>query len=145
MDKIIILDFGGQYCHLIARRIRDFGVFAEVKPFDISANEIKKDKSIKGIILSGGAKSVYDKNAPKCKRRIFHLNIPILGICYGHQLIARLLGGKVVSGETGEYGFTNFHLGANILSGKSPPNFLFKRSGFRFYLFGFFKLSFKRY
>ena len=127
MDKIIILDFGGQYCHLIARRIRDFGVFAEVKPFDISANEIKKDKSIKGIILSGGAKSVYDKNAPKCKRRIFHLNIPILGICYGHQLIARLLGGKVVSGETGEYGFTNFHLGANILSGKSPPNFLFKR------------------
>jgi GMP synthase (glutamine-hydrolysing) len=109
MDKIIILDFGGQYCHLIARRIRDFGVFAEVKPFDILINNIKKDRTIKGIILSGGAKSVYEKNAPKCKRRIFDLGIPVFGICYGHQIIAYLLGGKVVSGETGEYGLSYFN------------------------------------
>jgi len=108
MDKILILDFGGQYCHLIARRIRDAGVFAEAVPSDISTAKIAKDKDIKGVILSGGARSVYEKNAPKFDKKILHLNIPILGICYGHQLIAHLLGGHVVSGESGEYGLTKF-------------------------------------
>lgn len=106
MDKIIVLDFGGQYCHLIARRIRDFGVFAQVVPSDISANAVNGDRAIKGIILSGGARSVYDKNAPPFDKNIFQLQIPLLGICYGHQLIAHLLGGNVVSGRAGEYGLT---------------------------------------
>jgi GMP synthase (glutamine-hydrolysing) len=106
MDKIIILDFGGQYCHLISRRIRDAGVFAEVVPSDIPAAKIAKDKNTKGIILSGGARSVYEKNAPKFDKRILSLNIPVFGICYGHQLIAHLLGGKVLAGESGEYGLT---------------------------------------
>ncbi len=116
MHKIVILDFGGQYCHLISRRIRDAGVFAEVVPSDISAEKAKKGKDIKGIILSGGARSVYEKNAPKFDKKILNLNIPILGICYGHQLIAHLLGGRVVSSKSGEYGLatlknTGSHIG----------------------------------
>ncbi len=97
MNKIIILDFGGQYCHLIARRIRDFGVPTEIMPSDISIKILQSDKSIMGIILSGGARSVYEKNAPKFDKKILNLNLPILGICYGHQLIAHLMGGKVIS------------------------------------------------
>jgi len=104
MDKIVILDFGGQYCHLISRRIRDFGVRAEVMPSNISAKLLLADKSIKGIVLSGGARSVYEKDAPKFDKEILKLSMPILGICYGHQLIAHLMGGKVVSGKSGEYG-----------------------------------------
>src|SRR3989338_5093834 len=104
MDKIIILDFGGQYCHLISRRIRDFGVLAEVMPSNTSVKTLQADKSIKGIILSGGARSVYEKDAPKFDKEILNLNLPILGICYGHQLIAHLMGGTVVSGKSGEYG-----------------------------------------
>lgn len=123
MDKIIILDFGGQYCHLISRRIRDFGVCAEVVPSNISAKILQADKSIKGIILSGGAQSVYEKDAPKFDREVFNLNLPILGICYGHQLIAHLMGGRVVSGESGEYGLMKLNIknGDKILAhlGKS--------------------------
>lgn len=104
MDKVIILDFGGQYCHLIARRIRDAGALAEVLPSDISAQTLHRDKDIKGIILSGGARSVYEENAPEFDKRILELGIPVLGICYGHQLIAHLLGGNVLSGKSGEYG-----------------------------------------
>jgi len=104
MDKIVILDFGGQYCHLISRRIRDLGVFTEVLPSSTSADKLIQDRTIKGIILSGGARSVYDQNAPEFDRDVLEIKIPILGICYGHQLIANLLGGKVVSGESGEYG-----------------------------------------
>ncbi len=123
MDKIIILDFGGQYCHLISRRIRDFGVLSEVMPFNTSAKKLKTDKSIKGIILSGGARSVYEKNAPKFDKEILNLNLPILGICYGHQLIAHLMGGKVFSGKSGEYGLMKLNIknGEEILAhlGKS--------------------------
>lgn len=114
MDKIIVLDFGGQYCHLIARRIRDFGVFAEVVPSDISRIEILKDKSIKGIVLSGGARSVYEKDAPKFDKNILEVSLPILGICYGHQLIVHSLGGKVVSGKTGEYGLMQLNVKKQI-------------------------------
>ncbi|MBI2676840.1 MAG: glutamine-hydrolyzing GMP synthase [Candidatus Yanofskybacteria bacterium] len=110
MDKIVILDFGGQYCHLIARRIRDFGVCAEVMPSNTSAKLLLADKSVKGIILSGGARSVYEKDAPKFDREILNLHLPILGICYGHQLIAHLMGGKVVSGKSGEYGLTKLNI-----------------------------------
>jgi GMP synthase (glutamine-hydrolysing) len=106
MDTILILDFGGQYCHLIARRVREFGVYAEVVPADISAKTIQKNTAIRGIILSGGARSVYGKDAPKFDASLFDLGVPILGICYGHQLIAHTLGGKVVEGAAGEYGLT---------------------------------------
>ena len=110
MDKIIVLDFGSQYCHLISRRIREAGVLAEVVSADISVKKITKDPNIKGIILSGGAQSVFDKKAPKFDKDIFDLKIPILGICYGHQLIAHTLGGKVEEGESGEYGFTKLNI-----------------------------------
>ncbi len=106
MDKIVVLDFGGQYCHLISRRIRDFGVLAEVLPSDVSAQQIKKDKTIKGIVLSGGARSVYEPNPPKFDKALLKAGLPILGICYGHQLIARYLEGTVVAGKSGEYGLT---------------------------------------
>src|SRR3989338_2911731 len=102
MDKIAILDFGGQYCHLISRRIGDLGVRTEVMLPNTSAKALQTDKSIKGIILSGGARSVYEKDAPKFDKNILNLAIPILGICYGHQLIAHLMRGKVVSGKSGE-------------------------------------------
>ena len=118
MDKIIILDFGGQYCHLISRRIRDFGVRSEVMPSNVPTKKLKTDKSIKGIILSGGARSVYEKNAPKFDKEILNLNLPILGICYGHQLIAHLMGGKVLSGKSGEYGLMKLNIknGEDILA-----------------------------
>lgn len=110
MDKIAILDFGGQYCHLISRRLKDLGVFSEIFPSDVLAEKILSDKAIKGIILSGGARSVYEKNRPKFDKKVLGLNIPILGICYGHQLIAHLMGGKVVSGISGEYGLTRLDI-----------------------------------
>lgn len=110
MDKIIILDFGGQYCHLISRRIRDFGVCAEIMPSNTFAKALQADKYIKGIILSGGARSVYEKNAPRFDKDILRLSIPILGICYGHQLIAHLMGGRVISEKSGEYGLMKMNI-----------------------------------
>lgn len=104
MDKIIILDFGGQYCHLISRRVRDFGVSSEVKPASVTAAELSRIEGLRGIIFSGGARSVYEKNAPRCDPAILELGVPVLGICYGHQLIAKMLGGRVISGMSGEYG-----------------------------------------
>lgn len=110
MDRIVILDFGGQYCHLISRRIRDLGVRAEVMAPDTSANTLRADRSIKGIIFSGGARSVYEKGAPKFDKEVLGLNIPVLGICYGHQLIAHLMGGRVLSGRSGEYGLMKLNV-----------------------------------
>jgi len=104
LNKILILDFGGQYCHLIARRVRDLGVLTEVRGSETTAAEIISDRQIKGIILSGGAKSVYLDDSPFFDKAILGLGLPVLGICYGHQLIAHTLGGKVISGESGEYG-----------------------------------------
>ena len=94
MDKIIVLDFGSQYSHLICRRIRDFSVYAELVPYDISLKELKK-LNPKGIIFSGGPSSVYDSDAPTPTKEIFRLQTPILGICYGHQIIVNNFGGKV--------------------------------------------------
>jgi len=108
-DAILILDFGGQYCHLIGRRIREHQVYSEVVPYDITAGEVEALKqrfNIKGLILSGGPPSVYDENAPKCDPRILDLNVPVLGLCYGHQLIAHFSGGKVAPAEKREYGVT---------------------------------------
>ena len=102
MDKIVVLDFGSQYSHLICRRIRDFSVYAELVPFDISLENLTK-LNPKGIIFSGGPSSVYDSGAPIPDKKIFQLNIPILGICYGHQIIVNNFGGKIKRANK-EYG-----------------------------------------
>ena len=104
-EAVLILDFGGQYSQLIARRVRDCNVFCEIKPYNISAEEIQKN-GYKGIIFSGVPNSVYAENAPKCDTNLFHLGIPVLGICYGAQLIAATLGGTVDNSEVKEYGNT---------------------------------------
>ena len=105
-EKIIVLDYGSQYNQLIVRKIRELGVYSELVNHKIKAQEIVKDKSIIGIILSGGPNSVYDNNAPTIDEEIFKLNIPILGICYGMQLINHKFGGKVESSKKKEYGNT---------------------------------------
>lgn len=102
MDKILVLDFGSQYSHLICRRIREFSVYAELVPFDISLEEIKQHNP-KGIIFSGGPSSVYNSEAPMPENEIFEMNLPLLGICYGHQLIVNKYGGKVKRANK-EYG-----------------------------------------
>lgn len=103
-DKIIVLDYGSQYNQLIARRIREMGVFSELKSNRIKAEEIKKDPEIKGIIFSGGPNSVYEENAFTCDNELFNLGIPVLGICYGMQLMAHKLGGVVSGSNHREYG-----------------------------------------
>ncbi len=102
-NSVLIIDFGSQVTQLIARRIREFGVFCEVKNYNISLEEIKKN-SPQAIIFSGGPSSVYEENAPKISPQIFDLNIPILGICYGEQLICDMLGGKVEKSFEREFG-----------------------------------------
>jgi GMP synthase (glutamine-hydrolysing) len=102
MEKIVVLDFGSQYSHLICRRIRDFSVLAELVPYDISIDELKKLEP-KGIIFSGGPSSVYISDAPMPAKEIFEMKLPILGICYGHQLIVNNFGGKVKRANK-EYG-----------------------------------------
>ena len=106
-DKIIILDFGGQYTHLIARRIRQLNVYSEIVPSDTPVEELK---NAKGIILSGGPFSVYYEKPPKPDKKLFELDIPVLGLCYGHQLIAFFTGGKVKSGRTKEYGIAELDI-----------------------------------
>ena len=93
-EKILVLDFGSQYTQLIARRVRENKVYSEIFPYNVSFDKITSF-SPKGIILSGGPSSVYDKNAPLPDKRIFELGMPILGICYGMQLMAYCLGGRV--------------------------------------------------
>jgi GMP synthase (glutamine-hydrolysing) len=106
-DTILVLDFGGQYCHLIGRRIREQGVFSEIVSHDISPEEVKalnQKFNIKGLILSGGPSSVYEPNAPKLNPRILETDLPILGLCYGHQILAQLTNGKVEPAKCKEYG-----------------------------------------
>ncbi len=103
-EMIIVLDFGGQYNQLIARRVREQNVYCEIMPWNKSIEQIKA-KNPKGIIFTGGPNSVYDETAPKCDPELFNLGIPVLGICYGCQLLAVTLGGKVGSaGDKSEYG-----------------------------------------
>lgn len=102
---IIVLDFGGQYNQLIARRIRECNVYCEVLPYSTSLDRIKELEP-KGIIFTGGPASVYDEDAPSCDKDIFNLGIPILGICYGSQLMTQVLGGKVSKAPVREYGKT---------------------------------------
>ena len=104
-EVVLILDFGGQYSQLIARRVRDLKVYCEIKPYHIKAEKIR-ESGYKGIIFSGGPNSVYEKGAPVCDPEIFTLGIPVLGICYGAQLMANALGGTVAQSPVREYGKT---------------------------------------
>ncbi|MBR5668677.1 MAG: glutamine-hydrolyzing GMP synthase, partial [Spirochaetales bacterium] len=107
-EKVLILDFGSQYNQLIARRVREIGIYCEIKPFSLPYEEIKTFNPI-ALIFSGGPSSVYAENSPKIDSRVFELGIPVLGICYGAQLMAHMLGGKVVPADSlasREYGRT---------------------------------------
>ena len=111
-DKILIIDFGSQYTQLIARRVRECQIYSEIHPYDIPVDRVKS-LSPQGIILSGGPASVYQKDAPLCHPSILRMGIPILGICYGMQLIAQLLGGEVTHSEKREYGKAKLSLDRN--------------------------------
>jgi GMP synthase (glutamine-hydrolysing) len=108
-DGVAILDFGGQYCHLIARRIREMKVYSEIMPCDVSPNEIsslEEIMNVKGIILSGSPSSINLQSSLRVSEEVFEIGLPILGLCYGHQLIAHVFGGVVKRGEKREYGAT---------------------------------------
>src|SRR3954449_4495836 len=112
-DEVIpILDFGSQYAQLIARRVREKGVYSELVRPDISVEQLKKLKP-KGIILSGGPSSVYEEGAPKCDPKIFELGVPILGICYGMQIGVQVLGGQVKPAKAREYGRSKLQVVTN--------------------------------
>jgi GMP synthase (glutamine-hydrolysing) len=109
-DAVLVLDFGGQYCNLIARRIREQKVYSEIVPCDITPEKIKEmsqNMNVKGLILSGGPWSVYEKDAPKFDPDILKMGIPVLGLCYGHQMIAYFSKGKVEPGAKKEYGIAH--------------------------------------
>ena len=109
MEGVGVLDFGSQYTQLIARRIRECKVYSQILPYNISPQEIVR-RGIKALIFSGGPESVREGNVPLCNRKVFDLGIPILGICYGAQLMAKMLGGRVEKGEKREYGKTVIYL-----------------------------------
>jgi len=117
---VLVLDFGGQYNQLIARRVRDLGVYCEVIPYRTSIDEIKSRNPI-GIIFTGGPNSVYADNAPKIDSAIFDLGIPVLGLCYGVQLMAYLLGGSVKSPDSREYGRTKTDFDKDFILFKNLP------------------------
>jgi GMP synthase (glutamine-hydrolysing) len=102
-QQVVVLDYGGQYSQLIARRVRELGVFSELLPHDVALEEVEQRRP-RGLILSGGPASVYAEGAPKLDKRVLELGIPVLGICYGMQLVALELGGRVEGAEVGEFG-----------------------------------------
>ena len=102
-ETIVILDFGSQYTQLIARRIREVGVYCELHPFNVAPESVRR-LDPKGIVLSGGPSSVYEEGAPHCAPEILELGVPVLGICYGLQLLSFYLGGKVAPSARREYG-----------------------------------------
>lgn len=104
-ETVVVLDFGSQYTNLIARRVREQQIYSEILPCDVPFSEIEKIDP-KGIILSGGPSSVYEEGAPRCSPLVFSGKYPVLGICYGMQIMVHMLGGKVVKGEKGEFGKT---------------------------------------
>ena len=120
-ELVLILDFGGQYNQLIARRVRECNVYSEVVPFNISLEKIK-EKNPKGIIFTGGPSSVFSEDTPKCDKEIFNLGIPILGICYGMQLMTYTLGGSVAHANKREYGTTNVSIDNKSLLFKGFEN-----------------------
>ncbi len=108
-EIIAILDFGSQYCQLIARRVREHNVYSQIFRVDTTAKQLSQ-LPLKGLILSGGPASVYDKNAPKCDEKIFEIGVPILGICYGMQLGCQILGAKIIAADRHEYGRTSLSI-----------------------------------
>lgn len=110
-ETILILDFGGQYNQLIARRVREEHVYCEVLPCTTPLEELRR-RNYRGVILTGGPRSVYEQDAPGCDPALFQLGLPILGICYGAQFMAHSLGGQVASSPVGEYGASTLHLTA---------------------------------
>lgn len=113
-ETVIVLDFGGQYNQLIARRVRECNVYCEVLPYTVTMEKIKAMDPI-GIIFTGGPNSVYGEGAPTCSKEVFELGIPVLGICYGNQLMAYMLGGKVSGAAKREYGKTEITLEDSLL------------------------------
>src|SRR3954464_14036943 len=103
VDEVVVLDFGGQYSQLIARRVRECGVFSELLPHHVGVEEVRR-RAPKGLILSGGPASVYAEGAPRLDPALLELGIPVLGICYGMQAIVLTLGGRVEGAEVGEFG-----------------------------------------
>ena len=121
-QKVVVLDFGAQYGQLIARRVRDLGVYSEIMPCDASADEIAAAHPA-ALILSGGPASVYAEDAPSVDPAIFDMGLPILGFCYGHQIMAATLGGEVAHSEVGEYGAAEIHRdGESVLFGSTPAD-----------------------
>lgn len=120
-ELVLVIDFGGQYNQLIARRVRECGVYCEVHPHTLSVDEIKK-MNPKGIIFTGGPNSVYGEDSPLCEKSLFEAGIPILGICYGSQLMAHMLGGKVATAPVSEYGKTkvDVNVDSKLFEGVSP-------------------------
>ena len=120
-QKILILDFGSQYTQLIARRVRELKVYCEIHPFMMPLAEIRKFAP-RGLILSGGPRSVYEADAPSLDPAVFQLGVPVLGICYGIQLMNHLLGGKVVPATSREYGYKAFSINdtADLFFGLNP-------------------------
>ena len=119
MEKVAVLDSGGQYCHLIARKVRELGVYAEILPLSTSPKKLER---YKGVIISGGPASVFEKGSPRPKPSLFGLARPILGICYGHQLMARHLDGEVERGNSNEYGRADLRVRHDLpLFAEIPP------------------------
>src|SRR6059036_3793081 len=118
---VLVVDLGAQYAQLIARRVREAHVYSEIVPHDLSASELAAKRPA-GIILSGGPASVYEDGAPRIDTAVFSLDVPVLGICYGHQLMARSMGGEVAATGQREYGRTTLStLGPSVLLGDLPP------------------------
>ena len=117
-DCIVILDFGGQYTQLIARRVRQAKVLSQVLPCTASIDEIKALEP-KGIILSGGPASVLEADAPRCAAELFTMGVPVLGICYGMQLMGQMLGGQVAAADKHKYGLQKVTVdtGAELFTG----------------------------
>jgi len=120
-EEILVLDFGGQYSQLIARRVRECGVFSELLPHHVGLDEVRRRRP-KGVILSGGPASVYEEGAPALRRELLELGVPVLGICYGMQLLARELGGRVEGAEVGEFGRSELRVAQSgrLLAGTPP-------------------------
>ena len=103
-EKVIVLDFGGQYAQLIARRVREAGVYCEILPSTVKTEVLRQMPELKGIIFTGGPASVYEPDSPDCDKDVYNIGVPVLGICYGAQLIIKHFGGRVEHTEKGEYG-----------------------------------------
>jgi len=128
-DLILVLDFGSQYTQLIARRVRELNVYSEVHPFSMKLEDIKKLQP-KGIILSGSPSSIYEKKAPVPAKEIFDLGVPVLGICYGMQVVSEFFGGKVAGSTHREYGFAELmSKKSQLLAGLKPKEIVWMSHG----------------